>query len=137
MVVLASAHVRVGEPDWLDGLAEHRFPSTVLSFVGVTGWYAMLPFFVFVGLALAAGLAESRVVVRPGEVPFAGGAVLAWAALAAAAPRTGNTGDSGRLTAYLPVIGVALAAAVVVLLARARSTPRPATASGQEAFEKP
>jgi hypothetical protein len=119
MVALTSSHVRSGiDPSWFRELEERRFPQTVLSFVGVTGWYAVLPFFVAVTVAVAAAVAASDPVrASPAETAFGGLAVLAWAGAAAAAPNL-YVGDSRSAADYVHVGLFAAALAVAALLGR-------------------
>ena len=133
-IALTSSHIRIGEPDWLGPIADRHFPETVLSFVGITGWYSILPFFAALSLAFAAAVfAAPRVEARPSETLFAGVATLGWAIVAAAAPQLpGQGGESDRLNSYVPVLLVTLALAVIVvgawLVLRRRPDPTPQAA---------
>ena len=117
MVALTSSHVRHGlDSSWFRELGERRFPPTVLSFVGITGWYAVLPFFAAVGLAVAAAVgAAGRVRASAAETLFGGVAVLAWAVAAAAAPNLYVGGSHP----YSDYVAVPLVGAVLVILAAA------------------
>lgn len=118
-IALASSHIRGGSPDWLGPLFDRRFPLTVLSFAGITGWYAMLPFFLLLAVAFVAAVAAApRVHTSPAETLFAGVASIGWATLAASAPQfQGYGGESDELGSYLavPMIAVSLAAVAVLL----------------------
>jgi hypothetical protein len=115
MLALTSSHVRTGiDPRWFHELAERRVPPTVLSFLGITGWYAVLPFFVAAALAVGCAIASaSGVRASPGETAFGAFAVLGWALAASAAPNLyapgyGAPGD---------FVGVGLAAGLLVAVA--------------------
>ncbi len=131
MAALASSNLRSAGPDWLGPLADRRFSPTILSFVDVTGWYGILPFFAALVVAAAAAIAVTpRPHVRAAEVLFAGAAVLGWAVLAAYAPQSPRVGGSAdSLEAYLPaaLVGLALAfAGVFIRLVVTRSGVRAA-----------
>jgi hypothetical protein len=117
MALLTSARALAGyDGRWLDRLDAGETTPTAASLLGVTGWYAILLFFAAAAAALALALAASRP-LRPSawDTVMAGGAVLAWAALAASAPR-GAAGDYGAYAALWVVLG---ASALVVLGFRA------------------
>ena len=97
---------------WFDRLGNLQFTPTPMSFVGVTGWYTILPFFLAAALACACAFLATpkpRLTVTDNvAAPFA---VLAWALVAATAPATPFLGGrADRLSAYW---GVALAAAAL------------------------
>jgi hypothetical protein len=117
MLALTSSHLRTGiDPRWFHELAERRVPPTVLSFVGITGWYAVLPFFVAAALAVACAIAGAGPVrATPGETAFGAFAVLAWAFAAASAPNLYAPGyDPPRA-----FVGVGLVVALMVAAAAA------------------
>jgi hypothetical protein len=128
-IALTASHIRGGTPDWLDPLFDRDFPQTVLSSVGITGWYSMLPFFFLLGVAFGAAVAAApRVDARPVETLFAGGATLAWAVAAAKAPQLpAYGGNSESVGAYLPVllVAAALAAFALALSVGVSRRPRP------------
>ena len=147
MVALTASHVRYGlDPHWFRELGERRFPQTALGFVGITGWYAVLPFFLAAAFAVAAALAASGAVrVSPAETAFGGLAVLAWAAAAATAPNLYDTRPDG-FSAYLGVAVVLSVLAAVAILPRAararrplgvRGVPSPGAARGEAARPAP
>ena len=122
MIALTSSHVRHGlDPNWFEEIGERRFPPTVLSFVGITGWYAVLPFFIAAVCAVAAAIAATHAVqVSISETALGGLAVLGWAAAAVTAPNLYAGARS--LSDYVPaVLLVALLAAATALLGRITS----------------
>ena len=114
-IALASSHVRYGlDPNWFREISQRRFPQTVLGIVGITGWYAVLPFFAAVAFAAVAAVAATGPVrVSAGETALAGLAVLGWAVAAAAAPNLYAPGAKP-LSDYLVVllVGAVLVGAV-------------------------
>ena len=110
--------------DWFDRLAGGDFPFTAARLVGVTGWYAMLPFFaaVLVAVVLAAA-AVDRAAVASRDVALGGAAVLTWAFLAATAPRAFDLGGRGREYAAYWGVGLVAALGAGVALAAARLRP--------------
>ena len=122
MAALASSHVRSGlDPNWFRELGERRFPPTVLGLVGITGWYAALPFFLAIAFAAAAAIvATGAVRASRGETAFAGLAVLAWAAAAATAPNLYGS-QSKEPSDYVGVAVAGAALAAVAGLARVRN----------------
>jgi hypothetical protein len=121
MVSATATHALAGyDGEWFSRVAERQFTSTAASVVDVTGWYAIAPFFAAVGTAaVAAGLATTAVRTSPADTMLAGAAVLAWALLAATAPRAAALGGtSDDWGAYWAV--AALAAGAVLLLGAMR-----------------
>lgn len=115
MSALTATQLHAGQaldPDWFAALLDHSFPSTAASVLGVTGWYAILPFFVAIGAAIvAAGLS----LPPAGEDQLlAGAAVLTWAAVALFAP---SGAEAAAYSSYVPVLLALAAFAVVVALA--------------------
>jgi hypothetical protein len=113
--VMSASYVPAGtDPRWFHALAERNFPSTAASVVGVTGWYAILPY--FLGLACAVVLAAVAAgSARPStwDQFLAGLAVIAWAAIAAYAPTTAS-GEAASYSAYVPAALVLTGFATVV-----------------------
>jgi hypothetical protein len=122
MAGLTATHPQAGwDGRWLDRLADGEVSQTAASLFGVTGWYAILPFFAAVAAAaILAALATPPVRVRAYEPLLAGGAVLAWAAAALSAPESGRTGD---YASYLPAVVLVLAAAVAAAGPRLSRAP--------------
>lgn len=112
---------------WLDRLADGETTPTAASLAGVTGWYAILPLLVAAAVAVACALAATaRPLVRPVETALAGMAVLAWAALAAWAPRGPDAGELGEYRAAAAIVGLAAVAAVGARAYAAGGAPRSA-----------
>ena len=102
---------------WFDRIAERQFTETAASLAGVTGWYTIVPFFVAVAVAVALAFASARRPVSRFETVVGGGAVLAWAVLAAAAPAQQDLGGRGQeYGAYGAVLAVGIVLAVAALV---------------------
>jgi hypothetical protein len=88
MAMLTASHPLAGyDGRWADRLADGDVPLTAASIAGVTGWYAILPFFAAVALAARLALAATGPAwAGRRETALAGATVLAWAALAALMP---------------------------------------------------
>jgi hypothetical protein len=125
MSVMSASRVPAGtDPRWFHALAERNFPETAASVVGVTGWYAIFPFFLALACAIAcATFAMRGIPLAPWDGPLAGLAVITWAAAAAFAPST-ITGHAADYSAYFPIALVLLGFAATVLVARAASRSR-------------
>jgi hypothetical protein len=132
-LAITSTHALAGyDGEWLDRVGDQAFVPTVASLVDVTGWYTILPF--FAGAVVAAVVAALKTPIAPPralETAMAGLAVLAWALLAAEAPKVPALGgDSDELASYAPAMAsvVLLAFAVALgLRARPRGVSGPAT----------
>lgn len=108
MALVTATHALAGyDRHWLDRLEARETTSTAASLLGVTGWYTILPFFAAAAAAAAFAFAASRA-VRPHvwDTLLAGGAVLAWAALAISAPGESSAGEYGAYSTLWVVIGV-------------------------------
>jgi hypothetical protein len=119
IVMTATGPLAAYDGSWLERLTDGDVMETATVFVGVTGWYAILPFFAAAGLAVGAALAgwtPPAIVLREGWLAI--GAVLAWAALALRAPNDFGAAPSER---YVLAVVVALSALIVVVLLRTRS----------------
>jgi hypothetical protein len=118
MTLVTSTHVLAGyDGRWLDRLEARQLAPSAASLVGVTGWYATLVLFAAVAAALAAAVAATPAVsVRRWDTPLAGAAVVAWAIVAAGAPRPEGAPSYG---AYATLAAVAACAALALLAARA------------------
>jgi hypothetical protein len=114
MAMLTASHPLAGyDGRWADRLADGDVPLTAASLVGVTGWYAIAPFFAAVVLAgwLALAATEPTRVGRR-ETALAGAMVLAWAALAALMP----PGDGEVTREAYALLAVVLAGVLAWLL---------------------
>lgn len=100
---------------WAHVISLGRFEHTVLTVLGAgNGWVALSPFLCAIGLAAAlAALATPRVRLSPGAV-VAAFVVAGWACLAWLAPRV-PASTIGPDHDVLPLVGVAGAAALLVL----------------------
>jgi hypothetical protein len=128
MALLTSTRALAGyDGRWLDRLEAGETTPTAASLLGVTGWYAILPFFAAgaAALALALALAASHS-VRPHawDTLLACVAVLAWAALAASAPREAAE-DYGAYTTLWVVLGISALAVLGVRAIRSVTVLRP------------
>jgi hypothetical protein len=111
---LAAGHVRTGQdPRWFRQVLDHGFPASASSFVGVTGWYAFLPYFALLGCAVGASFAAARLRPTTRESLNAAIAVLAWAAAAALAPNTAAGATTARDYDHLLPIGILAAGALL------------------------
>jgi hypothetical protein len=129
MVSITATHALAAyHLDWFDRVAERDFTRTAASLVEVTGWYTILPLAAAVATAaVLALLATRRPAVPRLETALGGVAVLAWAALAAAAPVQAALGGRGReYGAYWVALALAAVLGLAGLLARSRrpSAPR-------------
>jgi hypothetical protein len=88
-------------------------PQTLSDFVGITGWYDIVPYYAAVLVALVLALAVN---VRPSwsEAPSVAAALLAWSALAVTAPRLIESGSLDAYASALIVLALAAVAVVVV-----------------------
>jgi hypothetical protein len=120
MSVLTASQLHTGaraDPDWFGALAERSFPQTAAEIVGVTGWYAIVPFFLGLAAAvLVAALATPSVDPDPRDQLLAGLAVITWAAAAIFAPSTVD-GRAASYAGYVPPILVLVALAAVLAAA--------------------
>jgi hypothetical protein len=130
-LAITSTHALAGyDAEWFRRIGDLQFVPTAASLVDVTGWYTILPF--FAAAATAAGLAlleTARPHWFPAESALAGLAVLAWALLAAGAPKVPALGgDSDELASYMPAAAsvVVVAAAVALVLQMHPGGNRPA-----------
>jgi hypothetical protein len=122
--VMTVSNVAAGtEPRWFHALAERNFPSTAASLVGVTGWYAIVPYFVaMIGAAVFAALAISGGGPGPRDAVVAGLAIVAWAGVAAFAPST-ITGRATSYSAYIPAVLIVTLAASAAAFTRLQREP--------------
>ena len=90
MVVATSAEPLLQNDDtrhWLSRIGHGNFTATVVSIGGVGhGWLAIVPFYAFVLVAVAAAVAATRLPARRRDLVTAGAAVVAWLLVEHAAP---------------------------------------------------
>jgi hypothetical protein len=118
MVVLtATGALAAYDGDWLGRLADREVVLTAASLVGVTGWTAIVPFFLAALVAVATAAAVTRAALSPRELPAALAAVLGWSAVAVAAR---NPNGLPPETGYVATVAVAagLFVAALALLGR-------------------
>jgi hypothetical protein len=100
---------------WLDRAVDRTFVSTAASVVGVTGWYAIVPFFAAVAAAAASLLRLlPQVRANPLDVVLAVLALLAWALAAIAADNPNGAPPS----AAYALVAAALAGVTALVIAR-------------------
>jgi hypothetical protein len=127
VVMTATGPLAAYDGDWLGRLWDGDVMQTAASLVGVTGWYAMLPF--FAAVLVAAGVAVSgpaRTPVTLRDAWLAAAAVLAWAALARRAHNEFGAAPSAEyIVAAVVVVGALVAgfALAARLLPRQRAHP--------------
>jgi hypothetical protein len=119
-VSITATHALAGyNAEWFDRIGRRDFTATAASLVDVTGWYTILPFFAAAAAAaLFAFLASAPPRLSGLDTLAAGAAVLAWAAVAAAAPVTPALGgDADEFASYATAGAVVLAAVVAAAAA--------------------
>jgi hypothetical protein len=119
-LAITSTHALAGyDAEWFRRIGNLQFVPTAASLVDVTGWYTILPFFAAAAAgAVLAFLATARPVSFPAESTLAGFAVLAWALLAAGAPKVPALGgDSDELASYVPAATAVFVLGAAVVLA--------------------
>jgi hypothetical protein len=125
MAALTATRALAGyDGGWIDRLGDRETTPTAASLIGITGWYAIVPF--LVAAVVAAGcalLATAPPLVRPAETALAGAAALAWAPLAAWAPRGGEASELGSYGAAAAVAALGVGAAVAVRAYALRGAP--------------
>jgi hypothetical protein len=120
MATVTATHALAGHDGrYLDRLLDRELTLSAASIVGVTGWYAMLPFFLAVaGAVVAAALTTPLPVPRLGGLLAGAIGLAAWALLLALAP----VETEGTVLRFaLLLAAVAGAGAAAVLLERPRS----------------
>jgi hypothetical protein len=121
-VMTATGPLAAYDGDWLGRLWEGDVMRTAASLVGVTGWSAMLPFFVAVLVAAVVSLlgsASARVGSR--DAWAAAAAIVAWAALALRAHNEFGAAPSAR---YVLAAVAVVAGFIAVFAFTARVLPR-------------
>ena len=124
MAVLTATYALAGyDGQFFDRLTSRQLTPSAASLVGVTGWWATLPFFGLLAVAVAlAARAGPRPTFSRSDWSLALAALLAWALVAATAP-TGA--ESETYSGYWGVGLVALAAATAApVRSRTRAAPR-------------
>jgi hypothetical protein len=121
VVMTATGPLAAYDGQWLDRAADRLFVETAASLVGVSGWYAIAPFFLAALVAAALGVASLpplRATLADGVLAV--GVAGAWAIVALA-----SYNDWGRTPTVAYVLSmfavVSLAAGAVVLAARRRT----------------
>jgi hypothetical protein len=111
-VMTATGPLAAYDGNWLGRLADRQFMETGASLVGITGWYAIVPFFAALALAVVGAVAGSHTPrVRGREAAVAVGTVLVWALLAFRAPnRVGASPSDAYVLAAVLASGLVLAA---------------------------
>lgn len=127
MTTLTATYVLASyDSQWLSRLSRGDVPLTVGSLVGVTGWYAIVPFFLAVAGAAGIALATTRFVVTRWDAWAALALAGAWAIVAAGAPQPvdigGRAGEYGAYGAAGAVAAVGLAVLLALRFLRARET---------------
>ena len=121
-VMTATGPLAAYDGDWLARLWRGDVMETAASLVGVTGWYAILPFFLAMGLVVvAAAPGSTRPSLSAGDAWAAAGAIVVWAALALRARNEFGAAPSG---GYVLAV-VALLGLLIALALAARSLARP------------
>lgn len=123
VVMTATGPLAAYDGSWLERLVDGVVMETAAAFVGVTGWYAILPFFALACFAAGSALVgwtPPRMTLR--ELWLAAGAVVTWAALALGASNDFGAAPSGRYVAPSAVISALIA--VVLVRTRARGIRR-------------
>lgn len=128
--VTATNPLAAYDGDWLDRLTSRTFSTTAASIVGVTGWYAILPF--FAAVLVVAGLAASTVNWPPlgqADAITAVGALAVWVVVAVQAhnPKGHGFGDEYAVAMAI-VCGVLVLAASLASRFRGRGVAGPARA---------
>jgi hypothetical protein len=90
MAVATSAEPLLQNDDthhWIARIVDGNFAATVVSLSGVGhGWIAILPFFLFVLVAIAAGAVATPLPVAPRDLPLAAATLAAWIVVIHGAP---------------------------------------------------
>jgi hypothetical protein len=122
MATVTATHALAGyDGRYIDRLVDRELTLSAASLVGITGWYAMLPFFVAVAGAVVAAASASRLRAPTLRGLLAGAlALAAWALLLAFAP----VETEGTAFGFALLLGVTAAAvAAAALLERPRGQP--------------
>jgi hypothetical protein len=128
VVITATGPLAAYDGDWLHRFGSRTFVETGAALVGVTGWYAIVPYFVAVIVAVACGWSLTRLMFHRRELPLAGAALLGWAAIALTA---GNPNGRAPAGVYVALMTLASGAVVLALwvFARARRPLAPMVAA--------
>jgi hypothetical protein len=123
VVMTATGPLAAYDGDWLERLARGDVMETAAKLVGVTGGYAIVPFFAAVVVAaVGAALASERVVLTLREGSLAAAAVLGWAVLAL---RARNDVGAAPSVEYVAAAVVVVGILVALVAAGSRWFPRP------------
>jgi hypothetical protein len=108
---------------WFERVAEREFPSTALATIGITGWYAIVPFFLAAAVAVvAAAVSLGPLRVEQRDLVLAVAAVGAWVAVALAAPKRSELGGAGLDYASYWIVFALAAITIAALVARRART---------------
>jgi hypothetical protein len=113
-----------------DGSAE-----TIVDFVGITGWYDIVPFYAIVVFALFATVRATSLGLSRREVPMAGAALVGWAAIALAGREVlgGDWLSPDRAALFVLMVAVSVTVGVALISRgnlRARQFPPAGRAAG-------
>lgn len=105
---------------WWRGFELNNFQQTILSAFSVDNtWVGVLPFFLLIGLSLAAMVAATVPVKISRDVPLAVGAVVTWAVVAIVTANRPAAQSGQPNHAFEPVIAIALISALILVAAAA------------------
>jgi hypothetical protein len=122
VVTTATGPLAAYDGDWLGRLGRRDVVQTAASFVDVTGWYTILPFFGAAAVAAAAGVVSARTAgVARADLPVALLALLGWAVIATTA---GNPNGAPPSDAYVLALVAAAGGLVAVAAAAAGGAGR-------------
>jgi hypothetical protein len=111
MTLITATHVFAAYDGlWLDRVRAGELTPAVPSLVGITGWYAIVPFALAVGVALVAAALVTPLRATSADTLLAAAALLAWAFLAVAAP---SGPDALEYRNYAAIAGLAAAGAAL------------------------
>ena len=121
-VMTATSPLAAYDLDWLGRLSRREVSQAGSYVVGVTGWYAILPLFVAVGVGWFAALVSlPRVRLATNDLLLAAGAVGAWAILTLLAEAPDNGASLGVETVASAAVAAGLAALAFVAVGRSGS----------------
>ncbi|MEP7335901.1 MAG: hypothetical protein ABI717_08985, partial [Actinomycetota bacterium] len=128
VVMTATGPLAAYDGAWLERAADRLFVSTAASWVGITGWYSIVPFAAAVCAAGVLGVASlPRLRVAAADAALAVAATGAWALVALASYNDwGRTPSSGYVLTMAAVVAAASAATLVLhqLRRAAPQTPK-------------
>ena len=139
VVATATGALAMYDWQWLERATDRTFAETAAAVAGITGWYAIVPFFVAVAVAAAIGvLSLTRLAVTRVDLAAAAALLAGWSAIALAADNPyGVPPPTGYVLALaLAAMGTVVAVALVArrasqTVSAAPTTNRTAEQSGQ------